>query len=248
MSLIAPIVFLPQTAYILPLWQETSIQPYSSNADKWFAETPLPTGFVLNSKSGLIHGYGIVPGVWNLLLIAENNYGKTSVAVSLTICEYLTAAEVIKNININLTTGMVMMQDANANLAGDVRYGDKIKFKVNFVSGSGSGTGFNSIGSGSIKYNIKSAKFSVKGSDLEPAFIIVENFYIDSLRGDYTFRCNFESDSLIAYLSDFEQEHGTYANLLCEFEFVFDRYLNESKLDKITTRPFLIRITRDFFL
>lgn len=247
-----PEIFCPQTAYILPVGQEVTIQPYCGNATGWRLDGLLPSGFVFDSSSGRLHGNGIVSGVWNTKTTAINSIGESSLDLLLGVYDFSKERDIKKNVNINIATWDVAMPDAgNVNsvqIAGMVRYGDWVTFNISFYKQTSQASGVSLM---QLYPELYYASFSVKGLDTEPTFFILQGsdfrqVLVDGKLG-YELRVLFSGSSLLSFLSDVETDDGASRNCLCEFEFYFRRTGEESFFDSVTTKPFLMNVTRDLF-
>jgi hypothetical protein len=245
----APSIFCPQTAYLLPIGQEVSIQPYSRTAESWKIEGIPPVGFVFNQSTGGLYGSGTLSGVWNTKITAINPGGQADLNLTIGVYDFLKESDIKKTVNINITTWDVAFPDASTSVAGMARYNDYVTFDLCFFRQAEALGESNAVSLIQVYPELYRASFSVKGNDTEPAFFILDSSYFKSYVEDgnlrYEVRVLFSSDALLSFLSDVETDDGTSANCLCEFEFVFRRFSDEDNFDIITTKPFLMNITRD---
>lgn len=211
----------------------------------------LPPGIVFNVTSGALSGRCASPGVWNISFVASNSDGDSSPVVFVVgVFDLPPAKDVVKNVIVNTDTWNVSFPDvaeevgALGRAEGGVRYGDIVTFQLLFQ---------NSSGQYIPKLNM--GRFSLKGLDTEPAFIVSrESDFRSAIVYDGSGYVNkffivvsFENASLYSFLADYESDSGTSVNALCEFEFLFQRSAAAGfgGIDKITTKPFYIRVTRD---
>jgi hypothetical protein len=139
--------------------------------------------------------------------------------------------------------------------AGQVRYGDEVIFRLAFTDGS--------IASGTTAVyseytpRIVMVRFSMKGNETEAAFFVTPRAAFKKSFGrlksskhhdiSYYVFAHISGQSLQSYLGDFENDAGTFANALCEFELEIERPLGASGpvTTRVTTQPFLLRVSRD---
>lgn len=250
-SAVAPVISNSQGLVVLAMGQEYFFQFQASNRPTQWVLTPnsiLPPGFLFNSALGTISGAGIVAGVWRMGVIARNSAGDSAPNEFTFGVFESQSVDVVKNVTVNTDSWDVSFPDpftgvgAVGAAVGQLRYGDEVTFKIAFVKGATTYTP-----------PLVSARFSLKGLDSEPAFLVTgpqdfkkittytSNGYVDEV----FITVSLKSNELLAFLSDFESDAGTHASCIGEFEFVFRR---SSKLgvgfDSISTRSFVLRVTR----
>jgi hypothetical protein len=214
--------------------------------------------------SGTLSGAGTSPGVWGLTFVASNADGDSS-PETFTVGVYDVGGqtEYSKRVLINLKTLAVTCDDPAAvdsesalgAAAGQVRYGDEVVFQMVFTDGTiAAGTGASAIYS-EISPNIRMARFSMKGNETEPTFFVTPppafkrsaEYEAGEYRTTYYVFAHIAGSALQSYLGDFENDAGTQANVICEFEIEFDRPAGASGplITRVTTQPFLLRVSRD---
>ena len=208
----------------------------------------LPPGVAFSTISGTISGAGVAPGIWSLTFIASNadgdsdpetfiigvydiggqkNYSKKALVNTATLAvSFGYPATEIKGAN-----NTILMAAA----AGQVRYGDEVVFRLAFTDGSTSGIGASAIYS-EYTPRIAMARFSMKGNETEAAFFVTP---------PPAFKKSVEvvaGDSVATYYI-----FGTFANAICEFELEFERPPGASGplTNRVSTQPFLLRVSRD---
>lgn len=258
-----PTITATQTVLAWAVGQEFSFQFIASDeptawrvANGFF----LPNGVLLDATAGKIYGAGTIAGVWDIKIIASNEDGDSApMLFTLGIFDLPQKKDVSKIASINTNTWQVTFPDpfaAEETMAaadGGVRYGDLVTFMLVFVepvSGSGQASSMKEV-----YPRLQAARFSIKGLDTEAAFFVTEDWsYRSAVVFDgsqyirrYFVNVDFTDSALFSFLGDYEADSGTSANCLCEFELIFSRYpgagLNE--INRMTTRPFLLRVHRD---
>lgn len=228
----------------------------------------LPPGVAFSTISGTISGAGVAPGIWSLTFIASNADGDSAPETFIIgIYDIGGQKNYSKKALINTSTLAVSFGDpavevkgANnvtllAATAGQVRYGDEVVFRLAFTDGSiASGNGATAIYS-EYTPRIAMARFSMKGNETEEAFFVtpppafkksVEVVAGDSVATYYIF-AKIAGTALEGFLGDFESDSGTFANAICEFELEFERPPGASGplTNRVSTQPFLLRVSRD---
>jgi hypothetical protein len=239
----------------------------SGNPRAWRlgAGQSLPPGVVFNPISGTLSGAGVAPGVWGLTFIATNNNGDSAPQTfTIGIYDVGGSREFSKKALINLKTLAVTFEDpaseikgannAVAAAAGQVRYGDDIIFKLAFTDGTGTGQGASLIYN-EVAARVVMARFSMKGNETEAAFFVTPppafkksaEYLAGVYSTNYYLSAKIAGTALQSYLGDFESDSGTFANALCEFELEFERPAAASGplTTRVTTQPFLLRVSRD---
>lgn len=161
--------------------------------------------------------------------------------------------EIINGATVETTTSSTAKVTLAA-AVGQARYGDDLILQLAFTE-SAPATGGAPVAPVEFTPPLISAQFSIKGFDTDPAFIITDEqafqkrtiYSNGAYRTVYALNVSLRSDALLGFLSDFETEQGTQANCICEFELIFNRGYGAalSRVDRITTQPFLLRISRD---
>ena len=254
----APVFTTTQTVYAMPLGQEFSIQLAASNSPTGWsvASGTLPSGVILDLVNGLLHGSGTMTGTWTFQIKASNADGDGVGTILLGIYDTDSSDRIVKKATINTDTWAVTFLDTetytenavSVTAAGGIRYRDTVTFDLRFTNSSGA-----------LLYPpLHLARMSLKGLDTEAAFIVtgVLNFRKAAVfeGTGYVKRfflvASFSSDSLLAFLEESETDSGTWRSCLCEFEFLFKRHegAGTGYLDRITTRPFVLKLTRDTVL
>ena len=252
----APVIYCPQTMYVFPLAQQSYIRPFCPNVDSWEYSGNLPTGFIFDASTGEISGNGTLVGVWNLTIRAINASGYNDLNIIIGIFG-IEETKILKPATINIDSWEVLfpdnvVADANSlNIAGSFRYGDTVTIDLTFVENI---TNANAGGPSTTKRvypEVISGRMSVKGLDTEGPFMV--SFH-DNLRkyivdGNWCYQLplTFKNNLLLEFLNDAETDLGTKQNCLCEFEFFFRRAGEENEINVITTKPFLLKLTRDIF-
>jgi hypothetical protein len=227
----------------------------------------LPPGVFFSPVSGTLSGAGTSPGVWGLTFVASNPEGD-SAPETFTVGIYDVGGQTdySKRVLINTKTLAVTCTDPAAEVksgnavvlgaaAGQVRYGDEVVFEMAFTDGTiSAGTGASAIYS-EISPKIRMARFSMKGNETEavffvtppPAFRRSAEYVAGKNRTTYYVFAYIAGSALQSYLGDFENDAGTQANVICEFEIEFDRPAGASGplTTRVTTQPFLLRVSRD---
>jgi hypothetical protein len=228
----------------------------------------LPPGVFFLPVSGTISGAGTSPGVWGLTVVASNADGDSAPETfTIGIYEVGGQSEYSKKALINTKTLAVMFDDPAmevkgegsvtllAAAAGQVRFGDEVIFRLAFTDGSiASGTGASAIYA-EVMPRVSMARFSMKGNETEAAFFVTPppafKKSVEHVAGAYATAyylfAHISGQSLQSYLGDFESDAGTFANTICEFELEFDRPPGASGplTTRVTTQPFLLRVSRD---
>ena len=247
-----PVISSVQTVFIHSVGQEVFHQLAATNSPTGWRVSGgiLPPGLVFNLSSGTISGSCSVVGVWNVFFSAINGDGAGgSVAFLIGFLDLVDAKDVVKRVIINTDTWGVSFPDVAEQVGslsraeGGFRYGDNITFQLLFQNAE----------LGQYVPRLNMARFSVKGLDTEPAFIVSGesnfrkkgthdgNVYIDN----FSINVLLESSRLYSFLSDYESDLGTSANVICEFEFLFQRSAMAGLgVDRITTKPFFMRASR----
>jgi hypothetical protein len=241
----------------------------SGNPRAWRlgAGQSLPPGVVFNPISGTLSGAGVAPGVWGLTFIATNNNGDSAPQTfTIGIYDVGGSREFSKKALINLKTLAVTFEDPASEIkgannaviaaaaAGQVRYGDDIIFKLAFTDGTGAGQGASLIYN-EVAARVVMARFSMKGNETEAAFFVTPppafkksaEYLAGVYSTNYYLSAKIAGTALQSYLGDFESDSGTFANALCEFELEFERPAAASGplTTRVTTQPFLLRVSRD---
>ena len=232
----------------------------------WRVGQSLPPGVAFSTISGTLSGAGVVPGIWSLTFVALNSDGESATETFVIgvydIGEqknYSKKAIVNTNaLSVSFSDPAVELKAAGFTLlaaAGQARFGDEAVFRLTFTDGSiVSGSGATAIYS-EYTPRIAMARFSMKGNETEDAFFVtpppafkksVEIVAGDSVVNYYIF-AKIEGSALEGFLGDFESDQGTFANTICEFEFEFEKPYGASGplINKVTTQPFLLRVSRD---
>lgn len=249
-----PVIEDAQGVVAVGVGQEYFFQFKASNFPKEWLLTPdtiLPPGFLFNPLGGTLSGTGLYPGIWRIGVVARNAAGD-SVAKEFTLGVFESqTVDVVKKVTINTDSWDVSFPDpfAGTNGAGaavgQLRYGDEVTFQVAFTQSMGI-------------YNppLVQARFSLKGLDSEPAFLVtgepefkkITSYSPSGYTNEVYLTVSLKNDALLAFLSDFESDSGTHASCIGEFELVFRRSAKAGGgLDTISTRPFALRITRGLF-
>jgi hypothetical protein len=250
----APTINLPQSLFILPHWQEVVIQPYSDTATWWELAGELPPGFVFDAGSGGIFGNGMVPGVWMPRIVAANAAGRTSKEVTIGVYEFGEKKILQRRIFIDLSTWevrlteVVQRQQPNASRhLFYATYGDRVSFRIHFVNRPDGAQGHSGYSPAGI--DIDNMAFSIKGLDTEPLFLFAgDAAFLRREDGSCDFEFVFQSQELLSFLDDVEADTGTERDCICEFQFFFKRYGEETYRDVFTTKPFVVRMVRSIFL
>jgi hypothetical protein len=256
----SPVIADAQGVVAVGVGQEYFFQFKASNFPKEWLLTPdtiLPPGFLFNPLGGTLSGTGLYPGIWRIGVVARNAAGD-SVAKEFTLGVFESqTVDVVKKVTINTDSWDVSFPDpfAGTNGAGaavgQLRYGDEVTFQVAFTQQAGSVASV-------AAYNppLVLARFSLKGLDSEPAFIVtgepefkkITSYSPSGYANEVYLTVSLKNDALLAFLSDFEADSGTHASCIGEFELVFRRAAKAGGgLDTISTRPFTLRITRGLF-
>ncbi|NDG72297.1 MAG: hypothetical protein EBY32_13585 [Proteobacteria bacterium] len=249
-----PIITATQTVLAWAVRQEFSFQFNATGSPTSWSVAPgyfLPNGVLLDIGQGRIYGAGTIAGVWDLKFIASNADGNSDpMLFTVGIFDLPQEKDVAKVAVINTNTWAVSLPDPFAvegsklAAAGGVRYGDLVTFQLRFEV----------PGTGEQFPKLQSARFSLKGLDVEPAFFVTDEWsYVNTVVFDgsryvrrYFVNVDFSNEGLSAFLADYEADGGTSANCLCEFEFIFTRYPGAGPgVNRITTQPFLLRVQRD---
>jgi hypothetical protein len=198
----------------------------------------LPDGlsFVDNTLIGVVNN----SGTWSIRLkvshIGSSEYFEFPVILTFSLVQSL---EITKKANINTTNWSVSFVDpiiiGGVSYACGIRYGDILSFELVF----------------SQRPDVVSARFAIKGSDAEPAFI-------QTLKSDFskttTFNkttgyerrhfivVDFNNLALLAHLDDMEEAAQTRRGCLAFFEFTIN---NQGQIVRHATRPFMINVIRD---
>jgi hypothetical protein len=161
--------------------------------------------------------------------------------------------EIVNGVTVETTTTSAAKVTLAAS-AGQVRYGDSITFQLSFTESAVSTT---TPAPAPPTYTppVVSARFSLKGYDTDPPFIVTEESLFKKIvvysGGAYqtihAVNVDLRSDELLSFLGDFETDGGAQANCICEFELLFRKGYSSgsSGVDRITTQPFLLRVSRD---
>ena len=224
----------------------------------------LPPGVIFSPISGTLSGSGAIPGVWGLTFIATNNSGDSDPQTfTIGIYDVGGARDFSKKALINLKTLAVTFDDPATVLtgasntvllaaaAGQVRYGDDVIFKLVFTDASSvAGATLSEVAA-----RLAMARFSMKGNETEAAFFVTSppafKKSVEYLSGVYSttyyLNAKVSGAALQSYLGDFENDSGTFANTICEFELEFERPAGASGplTTRVTTQPFLLRVSRD---
>ena len=252
-----PVINSDQTVLAYTVGQDVFFQLAATNVPSgWKLQSGiLPPGIVFNVNTGTISGRGVSPGVWNMAFSASNVSGESeAVSFVFAVFDMVGGKDVVKSVVVNTDTWAVTFPDAVAatpgglgSAEGCVRYGDIVTFEIKFRDASGV-----------YVPKLLMGKFSLKGLDTEPTFIVSREFDFRSAivyEGDAYVRkffivVSFENPSLYSFLADYESDAGTAVNALCEFEFLFPRHpaAGFGGVDKITSAPFHLRVTRDSIL
>ena len=246
---VRPVISNSQGLVVLGVGQQYFFQFQASNRPIEWVLTPnsiLPPGFLFDSYAGTLSGAGVVPGMWRVGVIARNSAGDSEPNEFTFGVFESQSVDVVKNVTVNTNSWDVAFPDPFAGVGGvgaavgQLRYGDEVTLKIAF-------------GGGVTTPPLVSARFSLKGLDSEPDFLVTgpqdfkkittytSNGYVD----EAFITVSLKNNALLAFLSDFESDAGTHASCIGEFEFVFRR---SPKLgggfDSISTRPFVLRVTR----
>jgi hypothetical protein len=255
-----PTITATQTVLAWAVRQEFSFQFTATGSPTSWSVAPgyfLPNGVLLDVGQGRIYGAGTIAGVWDLKFIASNADGNSDpMLFTVGLFDLPQGKDVAKVAVINANTWAVSLPDPFAvdgsklAAAGGVRYGDLVTFQLRFevpaiVPG---------VAGVEVFPKLQSARFSLKGLDVEPAFFVTDEWsYVSAVIYDgskyvrrYFVNVDFSNEGLLAFLADYEADGGTSANCLCEFEFIFSRYPGAGPgVNRITTQPFLLRVQRD---
>lgn len=243
-----PRVYLPQSLFVLSQWQEMVVQPYAAGADWWEVEGELPQGFVFDYASGRIYGNGLLPGVWDVVIYAHNDAGRSlGRDVTFAVYGHGPKALMVTNLYIDLSTWQVRSvavppqgQAAQGGPVIEVMYRDKISFLLEFV---------NKPDGGPALIDVEDIAFSIKGLDTEPAFFVVgDNAFIKRTDGRCELEFSFAGQEFLSYLDDVETDDGTTRDCLCEFQ-IFTKRFGDERIENIyTTQPFVAKLTRDIMM
>jgi hypothetical protein len=223
----------------------------------------LPPGVSFSPLSGTFSGAGVAPGVWSLSVKAVNPDGESLPEMfTIGIYEVGGQRDYSKKALINTDTLAVSFSDPATALtspvlpaaAGQVRYGDEVVFRLAFTEGASSGSGASAVVS-EYTPRLVMARFAMKGNETEAAFFVTPppafKKSVELVNGSYVVTyylfAYIAGAGLQGYLADFENDSGTFANVLCEFELEFERPAGASGplTTRITTQPFLLRVSRD---
>lgn len=227
----------------------------------------LPPGVYFSPVSGMLSGAGSSPGVWGLTVVATNADGDSAPETfTIGIYDVGGQSDYSKKALINTMTLAVAFDDPAAELkrgsevvlgpaAGQVRYGDEVMFQLVFTDGAiASGSGASAIYS-EVTPRVSMARFSMKGNETEATFFVTPppafkksvEYVAGSANVAYYIFAHISGQGLQGYLEDFEDDAGTFANAICEFELEFDRPPGASGplTTRVTTQPFLLRVSRD---
>jgi len=222
----------------------------------------LPPGVGFSPATGTFSGSGVVPGIWSLTLTAMNSDGE-SLPETFCIGIYDVGGKqnYSKKALINTSTMQVSFEDPATVLtgasntvllaaaAGQVRYGDEVVFRLTFIGSSSTAE---------YTPRLVMARFSMKGNETEAAFFVTSppafkksvEYISGALATNYYLFAYISGLALQGYLADFESDSGTFGNALCEFELEFERPPGASGplTTRVTTQPFLLRVSRDAIL
>lgn len=231
----------------------------------------LPPGVGFSPATGTFSGSGVVPGLWSLTLTAMNSDGES---LPETFCigiydvggkQNYSKKALVNTATLAVSFGDPALEVKGANnttllaaAAGQVRYGDEVVFRLAFTDGSiASGTGAAVIYS-EYTPRLAMARFSMKGNETEAAFFVTSppafkksvEYVSGALTTSYYLFAYISGQALQSYLADFESDSGTFGNALCEFELEFERPPSASGplTTRVTTQPFLLRVSRDAIL
>lgn len=254
----APVISNTQGTLTFAVGQNFIFQLSASNSPtSWELSSgqTLPPGSAFSPSTGTLSGAISVAGVWGLTFTATNSSGVSS-PLTFTIGAFDVGIfrEITKKTLIHTGTWAVTFDDPAAELkipggatlpatVGQVRYGDDVVFRLVFTDGVAE-----------YAPRLVTARLCLKGADSEPPFLVTNDIAfkksVDYLAGGfvttYYITANISSPALLPFLNDNEDDSGTHANVLAEFDLHLERPTNANgpSVTRQTTRPFLLRVTR----